>query len=95
MSYRVVRAMDCFNPHSLAVAPEGMKKLATLLLVLLAKRRILTEDEADKAGKQYVEFVDRVLPLVRPEFKDFDTRKHRLDELYFSTIGNNYDYTVL
>lgn len=79
--------MDCLNPHSVLVAPEGMKTIATKLIVALKKLGHFTADEAKNAEKQYNSFVDEIVQHWKVEFRDFDASKERLDDLYNRVLG--------
>ena len=72
-----------------------MKVLFSKLTLELKRLNIITAAQGDQARKQYDDFIEVILKQYKPEFRDFNSKVQRLDDLFFKAIGNSNEYNEL
>jgi len=61
---------------------------------VLEESKLLEDSEVDRLVRQYSKFL-KICVTNNPAFIEFDTNKHRLDDLFFSTLNGMQEYSLL
>lgn len=95
LRYRIVRAMACFVPSTISnnrvLAESRMKELVQILY----NKNHITAVTADKSKMQMSSLCDLASTELHQQFKDYSRSTDRLDEFYYTIIGQNGDFAEL
>ena len=75
IGYAVARRLACLDPVSIATSTTQAASQFKLVIGHLVKQQHLEGRSSDELIRQYAEFVDSVVRLNLPAFKEFDVHK--------------------
>lgn len=86
--------ISCLNPSLMVNKQELARVRFSKMCDVLEESKLLEDSEVDRLVRQYSKFL-KICVTNNPAFIEFDTNKHRLDDLFFSTLNGMQEYSLL
>ena len=86
--------ISCLNPSLMVNKQELARVRFSKMCDVLEETKLLEDSEVDRLVRQYSKFL-KTCVTNNPAFIEFDTNKHRLDDLFFSTLNGMQEYSLL
>jgi len=95
LRYSIVRAVSCFVPARVVSNRTLCERRMSELVQILYERNHLTSAAADCAKVQFANLCTAAIGDLKDTFNSFSRENSRLDAFYYSTVGQNNDYSDL
>ena len=87
--------MSCLKPKVIVSREEEAQSNLNKLLMRLLNCSRLNAQECDQVKLQYIDFQNEAVTYHKEEFKSYSTQDKRLDEFYYSFLGQKEKYSLL
>lgn len=95
LKHSIVRAISCLVPETIVSSPTLAEKRLKELVQILFDSSHITATVADKCKSQFTELLTKASGALKTKFKEFSRSNSRLDEFYYSIIGDNESFSDL